>query len=197
MVHVQRQPLLLSFSRIPRPLPVYSASTALAASAVLLPQLQTPPQMPPSTASHSNNAENELYRLNRLSNAVPTTAASSMGTKLPVSSQEVRVSLPSHESSDCLGPGLLRGPAESIVTAPICAAHNAECCFSKDIDKTMFEDIQVKARSWIPQSMDIMPDATSRDPSRWNSTSTLSKMRTAPSQNSEHPYPTDNPDSRN
>ena len=57
---------------------------------------------------------------------------------------------------------------ENIVTAPISATGNAECCFSEDMDKTMFEDLQVKGLPSIPESVSITPsmldkDATSRE----------------------------------
>ena len=148
-------------SRI-HPFPAELVYSALATSAVLLPT--------PVTAAHSNNAKNELYRLKRLSNAVPTTAVSSVGVRRPVSSKEVRVSLPSRKSSDGepRSRPVTRTRGESIVTAPISATGNAECCFSEDMDKTMFEDLQVKGLPSIPESVSITPsmldkDATSRE----------------------------------
>ena len=98
------------------------------------------------------------------------TAMSTVGMRWPLSSKEVRVSIPSHESSNG-EPGslpVMRTRGESIVTAPISTAGNAECCFSEDTDKTMFEDLQVKGLPSILVSVSIMPsmldeDVTSRE----------------------------------
>lgn len=80
------------------------------------------------------------------------------------------MSLPSRESSDGepRSRPVTRARGESIVTAPISAAGNAECCFSEDMDKTMFEDMQVKSPPSIPESVSITPsmldeDGTSRE----------------------------------
>jgi hypothetical protein len=128
-------------------------------------QLQPPPSTPPSTSSHSNHAENEPYRLKRLSNAVPTTAVSSVGARRPVSSKEVRVNLPSSDGEP-RSRSVTKARGESIVSAPISAAGDAECCFSDDMDRSMLEE--VKAPPSIPESVSITPsmleeDATSRE----------------------------------
>ena len=75
------------------------------------------------------------------------------------------MSLPSCESSDGEHRSwpVMRTCGESIVTAPISTAGNAECCFSEDMDKTMFEDLQVKGPPSIPESVSIMPSMLDED----------------------------------
>ncbi|KAF8332167.1 hypothetical protein F5887DRAFT_1175202 [Amanita rubescens] len=152
-----------SYSRFPAE-SVYSSPSHLQP----LPyQLQPPPQSPPSTASHSNPAENDPYRLKRLNTSVR-----------PGSSKEVRISLPNRELEDGSEPDfstrsipVTRGRGESIVSAPISAAGNAECGFSDDMDRTMMEDVKVRSKGQppsIPESMSLTPsmleeDATSRE----------------------------------
>ena len=69
---------------------------------------------------------------------IPTTA---------VSSNEVRVTLPAHEDSDGEHRSRpdTRVPGESIVSVPRSTAGDAECYFSEDMDRTVFEDVQAKA----------------------------------------------------
>ena len=126
------------------------------------------PHTPPSTASHSNNAGHEPYRLKRLSDAVSTTAISSVGTGRPVPSKEVRVSLPSRKSSDG-EPGplpVMRDHRDSVVNAPTSAAGYAEWRFLQDTEKIVLNDVQAKAPPSIPENLDVMTsildgDATS------------------------------------
>jgi hypothetical protein len=67
---------------------------------------------------------------------IPTTA---------MSSNEVRVSSPSLEGSDGEPKSRPVTRGESIASMPRSAAGDAECYFSEDVDRTMLEDVQVKA----------------------------------------------------
>ena len=67
---------------------------------------------------------------------IPTTA---------LSSNEVRVSLPSLEGSDSEPKSRPVTRRESIVSMPRSAVGDSECYFSEDMDRTMLEDVQVKA----------------------------------------------------
>ncbi|KAF8700922.1 hypothetical protein AX14_000601 [Amanita brunnescens Koide BX004] len=125
-----------------------------------------PPHTPPSTTSHSSNAGHEQYRLKCLSDAVPTTAMSSAGAGLPVSSKEARVSLPSGEHSDGRPRSLLitRARRECVVSAPTSTAGFAECCFSEDM--IVLDEVKAKVLPSTPENLDVTPsildgDATS------------------------------------
>ena len=97
-------------------------------------QLQSLPQTLPSAASHSNYGESNLKCS---SNAAPTA----------VSSDEARVSLPSREGSsgEHSSRPVTGAREECVVSVPISAAGNAVRYSSEDIDRTVFEDVQVKA----------------------------------------------------
>jgi hypothetical protein len=107
---------------------IYSAPPPLSRPKSLL---QTLP-----TVSHSNDAENDSYSLKRGSNTTPKA----------VSSNEVRVSLSSHAGSG--GEPRSRPVTEAqecIVSVPISDAGNAGCYSSEDMDRSVLEDLQVKA----------------------------------------------------
>jgi hypothetical protein len=98
-----------------------------------LSQSQSLPQVLPSTTSHSSNAENEPYKCG--SNTTPTA----------VSSNEARVSLPSHEGSgEEPRSSPVTGAEECIVSVPISATGNTGCYSSEDMDRTALEGVEVK-----------------------------------------------------
>ena len=114
---------------------IYSAPLPLSQSQSL------PLQALPSTASHSNNAENESHCLKCGSSTTPTV----------MSSNEARVSLLSHEGSggEPRSRPVTGVPKDCIVSVPISAAGNAGCYSSDRMDRTVFEGMEVRTPPYV------------------------------------------------